>query len=424
MLIHFSFDNWACFAKRVDFSMVASKERRQHETLARFGRVRILPIAALYGENAGGKTSFVRALEFAQDFVIRDPGASGIIRVRPCAYLKEAGKEPSAFRFLILADERFYLFEFAATATEVVRESLTVLNGRGQVTDKLYARERLEVKVSGKASEQMRVAVGAVVAHRLFLSVAAQLNAQDVGPVFDWFLNHLRILTPEMSWAKMETLFSGALREKTETFLNRFAAGTKALDAKPIPQDKLPFSESDAERFLQLMGRDGTLMIHQGRDRYELSLDPQTNRLSVKQIRLEHELPGGRRETLPMAWESDGTLRMLDLVPALQLLETEKMTIVVDELERSLHPHVCQAIVEDFLNTCGPEKRSQLIFTTHNVQLIGEKTLRKDEYWIVDRRSAESSAVYAFSDFKESRTDSDLLKAYNTGRMGGIPKGF
>ena len=125
-----------------------------------------------------------------------------------------------------------------------------------------------------------------------------------------------------------------------------------------------------------------------------------------------------------MAWESDGTLRMLDLVPALQLLETEKMTIVVDELEQSLHPHVCQAIVEDFLNTCGPEKRSQLIFTTHNVQLIGEKTLRKDEYWIVDRRSAESSAVYAFSDFKESRTDSDLLKAYNTGRMGGIPKGF
>lgn len=424
MLIHFSFDNWACFDKRVDFSMVASKERRQNETLAKFGRARILPVAALYGGNAAGKTSFVKALTFAQDFVIRDPGASGIIRVRPCRYSKDAETAPSTFRFLILADERLYQFEFGVTATEVVRESLSALNGRGQVTDTLYSREREQIQISGKASEQMRLTVAAMVPHRLFLSVAAQLNAQDVRPVFDWFLRRLLILTPEMFWTRLETLFSGRVGEKTEAFLNRFAAGTKTLVTKPIAQDKLPFSEADAERFLRLIGREGTLLVHHGRERYELSRDPKTNCLTAKQIQFEHELPDGHRGTIPMDWESDGTLRMLDLIPALQLLETEKMTIVVDELERSLHPHVCRAMVEDFLDGCGPEGRSQLIFTTHNMQLIGDKTLRKDEYWIVDRRSAEGSAVYSFSDFKESRSDSDLLQAYNTGRMGGIPKGF
>lgn len=422
MLVSFAFENWACFGGRAEFSMIATKSRVRRETLARWGRGSILPVAAVYGENASGKTSFVKALDFVRDFVLRDVGPSGSIPVRPCLTAGASCKALSEFSLMFLAEERLYRFTFAVTKQAVVREKLERLTTRGVVATDGLVYERADDKVHiglRRPSEQLTLATHAIVPHRLFLSIASQLNAGETLPAFRWFANTLLIVTPNTHWTRLDTLCGGRFEDKVNDCLSRFAAGTRRLDLRPAALEDLRLGDA-GERLAQTVKQGETLIAQSGREFCVFRRNADGS-LDSQRLVFVHSTEDGAAVDLPIGWESDGTLRMVNLAPALQMIEAGSRVLVVDELERSLHPHVCRGMVEDFLRTRDAKRRSQLIFTTHNTQLIADKTLRTDEYWIVDKESAYGSPIYSFSDFVEARAESDLAKAYNIGRMGGIP---
>ena len=431
MLISFSFESWGCFGDSVNFTMMATKVRGQRETLATWGRNKILPVAALYGENAAGKSSFIKALAFVQELVLHDVGPSAPLPVNPCR--SKPGKEgaPSYFSLTFLAKGKAYRLTFRVTMKGIVDERLEILNTRGQITDTLYEREGETVTIKAKkASEQLQLATRATVPQRLFLSVAAQLNAQEAMPAFLWFAETLLLLKPGARLTRLDALCGGRFEQKTNDFLNRFAAGTKRLSLRDVSFERLQLDEN-SRRIAQNVRANETLILRMGQESSEATecfvfTRGEDGIVNARRLFFVHEDEEGHDFDLPMSLESDGTLRMVNLIPALQMLETEgeERVLVVDELDRSLHPHVCRGMIEDFLATRGPSGRSQLIFSTHNTQLIADKTIRKDEYWIVDKACALGSAVYSFSDFQGLREQSDYLRAYTEGRMGGIPKGF
>ena len=95
---------------------------------------------------------------------------------------------------------------------------------------------------------------------------------------------------------------------------------------------------------------------------------------------------------------------------------------VIDEIDRSLHPLLIRQLLEEYLSNCSTETRTQLLLTTHNVMLMDQQLLRRDEMWVAERDGVGVSSLFSFSEYKDIRYDKDIRKSYLQGRMGGIPR--
>jgi AAA15 family ATPase/GTPase len=132
-----------------------------------------------------------------------------------------------------------------------------------------------------------------------------------------------------------------------------------------------------------------------------------------------------RGEEIPFNFsdESDGTRRLFDLLPAFLHLEDNLPEVfVIDELDRSLHSLLTRNLLEHFLDMRAESSQSQLVFTTHDTQLMTQDIFRRDELWVTERDQSGASKLVAFSEFKDVRKDKDIRKSYLQGRLGGIPK--
>jgi predicted ATPase len=122
--------------------------------------------------------------------------------------------------------------------------------------------------------------------------------------------------------------------------------------------------------------------------------------------------------------ESDGTLRMIDLLPAFMAIAQPSVSrvYIIDELDRSLHTLLTRRLLESYLAGCNENSRSQLLFTTHDALLMDQDLLRRDEMWVAERDQEGCSELIAFSEYKDVRNDKDIRKSYLQGRLGGVPR--
>ena len=129
MLISFRIENWMSFRNQVTFSMVASRERQHSDRVPKLGKyqTRILPVAAIYGGNASGKTNFFKALSFAKALVVKGTQPDSLIPVEPFRLDARMAEQPTRLGFELLVDEIIYEFSFAATRKAVLEEKLVVI---------------------------------------------------------------------------------------------------------------------------------------------------------------------------------------------------------------------------------------------------------------------------------------------------------
>ena len=115
--------------------------------------------------------------------------------------------------------------------------------------------------------------------------------------------------------------------------------------------------------------------------------------------------------------QSDGTRRMLDLIPAIQMLSNTASVFFIDEMDRSLHPSMTKELLRYFMSNAS---KGQLVFTTHESNLLDLEIFRQDEIWLSEKDKSGSTQMYPLSDFKP-RYDLDIRKGYLAGRFGAIP---
>jgi len=146
--------------------------------------------------------------------------------------------------------------------------------------------------------------------------------------------------------------------------------------------------------------------------------------LLAKKLITYHPNLDGTESKFEMSQESDGSQRVIDLLPAFLMLSAAKSTkvIVIDEVDRSLHTVLTRRLLEMYLSSCSPESRAQLLFTTHDVLLMDQDLLRRDEMWVAERNADGVSNLFSFSEYKDVRYDKDIRKSYLQGRLGGIPR--
>jgi AAA15 family ATPase/GTPase len=146
--------------------------------------------------------------------------------------------------------------------------------------------------------------------------------------------------------------------------------------------------------------------------------------LTAKKLVTYHQRQGGQEVKFEMRQESDGSQRIIDLLPAFlaAAASDSSKVYVIDEVDRSLHTLLTRQLFEGYLSCSGADTRSQLLFTTHDVLLMDQKLFRRDEMWVVERNPQGESSLMAFSEYKDIRYDKDIRKSYLQGRFGGVPR--
>ncbi len=439
MLVQFAVENFACFADEVLFSMVASAatEHPGHIVQSEAGRrPRILRVAALYGPNAHGKSRLIEALHFAQLFVVAGTRRGAPIPRVPFRLDTDRLHQPSRFDFLIDYQGSEYSYGFAVDGERVQEEWLFVRTTAKEVryfervTD-FEGKVRVETgpALTGRTNKQKDflelVALGTR-PNQLFLTEAADRNVEKLTPLYDWFKSVLTIVKAE---SVPQPLAVRASREQDfvaflANFLQQAGTGIKDVVAEEVPLDfdqQLPGASATVRTEIEADVQEGAIVGLLGPKGESLTFyrndqgQPMTARLKTV-----HEGRDGGQVRFDFEDESSGTRRLMEILPILADVGTRERVYVVDELDRKLHPHLSRFFVSSFLDRCGQDQRSQLVFTTHDTHLMDLDLLRRDEIWFFEKNAFGASTLYSMNALNVRR-DLKLEKSYLQGRFGGIP---
>lgn len=429
MLIRFAIENWMSFRERAEFSMVAGKERQHGERLTHVKkyRLRVSPVAAVYGGNASGKTNLFRALAFTKRLVVLGTQPDTLIPVESFMLDSPASHEPSRFSFEILIDDVVYDYRFALTADEVLEESLTRILSTSETV--LFQRSGQSIAFpSARGRLQfLEFAFQGTRANELFLTNAVSQNVNEYRPVWLWFRDTLTLIAPDTAFGPFELLAdeTNPLSSDVSEALEALDTGIHRLAAKDVEFEDIGLPPEVASRVRQMVKPDTTLRFRDilGNERYVFSLGTD-GAIRAWKLLAGHLRPDGSEVLFELRREAGGSQRVIDLLPAFCELSDPRArrVYVIDELDRSLHTLLTRQLLSSFLDACGPSTRSQLVFTTHDLLLMDQDMFRRDEMWVTERNEHGGSAVFSLSEYQEIRYDKDIRKSYLQGRLGGVPR--
>jgi hypothetical protein len=427
LIVRFSIENWMSFRDRAEFSMIATRERQHTERVPRIRKYRtgILPVTALYGGNASGKSNLFEALRFTRDLIVGGKRPGERIPVKTFRLDEKSREQPAFFSFELLVDETVYGYSFSLTPKEILEEKLAEITSSGEKT--LFHRRggKAEFHGSLKKNRDLEVYFRGTRENELFLTNSVFQKVNAFLPVWSWFRDNLVLIGPESRFSPFERLGDeqDPLSSSVNDVLARLDVGLHGIEGVEIPLDTVPLSGSAKEKLLEEAREKGIVRLRlSGGER--LLLTSENGKIRARKLAARHRGKDGIQVLFDLQDESDGSIRMIDLLPALHALCVPKSAkvFVIDEIDRSLHTLLTRSLLEMFLSSCSAESRSQLLFTTHDALLMDQELLRRDEMWVAERNSEGASRIFSFSEYKDVRYDKDIMKSYLQGRLGGVPR--
>lgn len=435
MLLQFVVENFLSFRDPVTLSLLAA-EGVAHEPpqVVRGPEGRdVLRCAAIYGANASGKSNLVRALSFALDLILEGTSSGRKIDARPFRLDPSFKELPSRFELEIGAGGRRFSYGFAITSKLVQAEWLFVGNGDGEQVwfERGGDREddgpasRIRIGTALAADQDRRQFLGFVAEgtrpNQLFLTEAWERNVKELEPVLE-ALRAVRVIWPTAYFTFLADKIDSdpPFRKFLGEFLKGAGTGLEGIDVERMEWDG---SKLQRDLLSALAGE------HKGYVSDEFGAIRRSGADKLEELHLQG-LHRGRDDTLVklgLEEESDGTRRLLHLAPVLYSSTHEERggaVYVIDELERSLHPLLTRLFIERFLATPTEGPPVQLIFTTHDTNLLDLSLLSRDSIWFTEKDPHGASALYSLAEFKAEQLEqlgAHLEKGYLQGRFGAIP---
>lgn len=428
MIVSFSVENWMSFRNKVTFSMVASRERQHSERVPRIGKykTRLLPVAAIYGGNASGKTNLFKALNFAKGLIIKGTQPDSLIPVELFRLDPQTADQPARFAFELLINEEIYAFTFAVTRKAVLEEKLVQILSTSEKI--LYERKDGKAKFDSTLERDkfLQFAFNGTRDNQLFLTNSVSQKIKTFKPVYDWFKNTLELVAPDTRFEPFEQFLDegNPLFSTMNTLLPQLDTGISHLGGEEIPFDNIPLPEPLKAKLNEDVKDGMTVRLRTEPINERFIITRKNGELVAKKLVTYHPKSDGTEAKFEMRQESDGSQRIIDLLPAFLEISTasSKKVYVIDEVDRSLHTLLTRQLLEAYLSNCTTESRAQILFTTHDVLLMDQQLLRRDEMWVTERDTSGISKLMSFSEFKDVRYDKDIRKSYLIGRLGGIPR--
>lgn len=435
MIIRFEVQNFRSIRDSVALLLTPGKERQHAARIPRHAGTdeRILPVSAIYGPNASGKSNLIEAARVLQQLVVGGTQPAQPLPYQAFKLDPATSAKPTRFSLdFVATDDKAYRYVLAVTDQQVHFEELTEV--RRTVERRVFRRELGEKRfdVSGLESlvqDKQRQAFFRFTAegtrpNQPFLHEAMDRAITELEPVFRWFSACLLIIGPESRPITLEDIVmeNDSFREFLRDRLHGADTGINDIETDDRPLDEvsdIPMPLRDNIR-ANLKANEVKLLRIQNR---RFLIRHRDGDLRACQLRATRLLPDGSSIAFEADEESDGTRRYMDLALAFYTIEAAKSrhVILVDELDRSLHPVLCRSAIEAFLARCGPETHSQLIITTHDVTLMTQELFRRDELWLMEKDSSGASRLFSLGDFTDLRNDKELRRNYLQGRFGGIP---
>lgn len=430
MLIEFRVTNYRSFKDRATLSLRAAafKTRTASELdgntfvavmPGRAKPITLLKSAAIYGPNAGGKSNLVRALQFMRHFVRTSVTPSvpetatetaPRIDVEPFRLNTQTRDEPSVFEILFVQEGIPFRYGFSVTPLRVVEEWL-YFSPHG-VEVRAFERDGQDITVESHFKEGRGVAKH-VREDSLFLTVAAQFNVPLAVGVVSWFRERCRTVSGlEDHGLKPFTLDClKAGNEHCEAILNLVRGmdvGIRDVAVQAVSSDALAFPDEvpDAlRRKIREEAQKGRMLhLETTHDVY----DADGHRAGEERFDADEN-------------ESQGTQKLIALAGPLADTLANGWTLIVDELEARLHPAMTREIVRLFHDPATNPHNAQLVFVTHDTNLMDGRLLRRDQMYLVDKNERGESTLFAVSDFAGVRPDMPFEKAYLEGQFRAVP---
>lgn len=407
MLIQFNFKNYNSFRDEAILDLSATKMTEFSDRVVSVGSEKILPVAAIYGANASGKSNVYSAFEYMSKYVINSfkygDEEKDFEDIRPKPFLFDASSESAdtcfEVYFTVPGDdkERTYNYGFCIGQTGITEEWLNYKAKTVRKYSPIFYRDFETLDLTGipKASrENIEVALEKQV---LIVSLGAKLRVAKCKLVRDWFLNNEfadfgNIVT---NFFLSHVLPKGFVTDETvrKNVVNYFSSFDETIRGFEVTQLP-PQEDSKEERYL---------------------IDA-----------LHKKIGSDEMAKIPLSSESAGTLKMFALYPELQEVLQNGGVFCIDELNARLHPLLVRNFVLTFLNPEINVNHAQLIFTTHDTWQLSNQLLRRDEIWFTEKDEAGVSTLYSLADFVDEdgsriRKDESYEKNYLLGKYGAIP---
>lgn len=413
MLVEFSVENFRSFKEEAVLSMEASVDKTHPDNVVTIGKDRIIKTAAIFGANASGKSNIFMALT-AGIMIVRSslmlPPNAPIGGIIPFRFDKEMIGKPTSFKFVFYTGGTKYIYGFSATREKIIEEYLYVYNTAKPST--IFEREDTnKYKFTSPILKKiMQPLQDRTAANKLFLATTAMFNIAETQVPFLWFTNSINTYSNDAGILQNQTISSFENDEDSslKTFTNRL------LREADINIDDFDFTASEISTEELLQKVPGPLK--------NVVLSVPTNVNKEYKITTKHCFVDNPDDYLmSLDDESYGTRKIFFLSPLLKKVFDTGETICIDEFDTSLHPMIVIYLVGLFNNPDVNRANAQLIISSHTMDLLSLKVLRRDQIYFVDKkRSTGASELYSLDEFSP-RTGEDIRKAYLLGRYGSVP---
>ncbi len=392
MLIQFTVENFLSFKEAATLSLVASslKEKQTQAEDIIFeidgANISLLKSAVVYGANASGKSNLVKALDFFKWFVINSSKgvqSSERIQVESFRLNKETECEPSYFEAIFADNDMQYRYGFEVDDKKVCREWLyQKVNKRKAKEVELFLRTEDNYEIHTKFAVGKEVVEKKMVRdNALLLSVAAQFNES--------------VSVDIMAWLANTTIVTGSSDERI------WEMATTQIDNPKMKQRIVAFAQFADFGIDDIRKVDNTVISSH----------------------LQYDDDGNETKSVTFPFrknESEGTIKYFSLAfPIIDALDNGKR-LIIDEFDSKMHPLLTCKIIALFNSLVTNPRNAQLIFTTHDTNLLSANLFRRDQVWFTQKDSFGASSLYSLAEYKV-RNSAPFEKDYLMGKYGGVP---
>lgn len=417
MLTNFTVKNYRSFKLERTFSMEASSIKEHKASVINKGKYSLLPLAVLYGANAGGKSNLIKAistmLSIVRNSVRLNEGDA--LQYDPFALDESSDSKPTLFEIQFINGEVLYRYGFEYNKTDIISEWLYEKRF-GEKEYSLFMRSRDIIEVSDKRFPEGLGKEDLTNSNRLFLSLVAQLKGEKSNLIMGWFgkCNVLSGIASEGYEAFTLGMFFEHLNgaDEAQEFFRTLQLGFTRFSVNKVdlPKETL----------------DNTPKLIREQLEQNLATGNFVESITTHNVYNDNGLVIGERNFHKDQIESEGTKKVIEIYGPIFDTLNEGKTLIVDELDAKLHPLLTRNIVLLFMD---PEKNpygAQLIFATHDTNLLDLDIIRRDQIWFAEKDKVESTDIFSLVEFKDEdgkkvRNDRDIKRDYIRGRYGAIP---
>lgn len=395
MLLEFTVGNFLSFKDKKTFSFEAGGISEHKDNVVKEGKFKVLRSAVIYGANSSGKSNFIKALDFMVTTIKNSSklNSTDKLNAKPFLLNIKTQSKPSFFEVLYLNLGKRYRYGFEVDNEKVIDEWLYVLEVDSKKENLYFVRNIKGIAVSDGFIEAENF-INNARDNGLFLSLLDQLNIKIAQEVMS---NISRIyvksgIEHSNSAFMTDTLYQAVeYQNDVKKFIYHLNLGFSSFH---IDNDKDVSFKNRFKTFHKVYDVKGSVISD-----------------------IEFKLTEN---------ESSGTNKIFDLAGYIVLALKFGTMVVIDELDSKLHPILTQEIIKLFNNPETNPKNAQLIFTTHDTNLLGANLFRRDQIWFTEKDDFEATDMYSLLEFKDEegntiRKDRSFEKDYIRGRYGAIP---